>query len=216
MVKKRFIIIFLILELLLFVTACEPQNITGKAVFDEDKVLVTTEKFGVSGSIADAMPKVPEIISIEITTINLSNPLNSLGLSNNVIVTFNEAIYPTTVNQDTFRIKGEDDVNIKGEITSDLTKKVWTFNITDNLKSNSGYTIIITTDVKGISGNYLNKTFMRNFTKNPTSNFSNSFVSAQKPQSNQTGIDIGTVSGSIILTKSGISIKGITAITGSI
>lgn len=241
LIKKEFIVSFFLLGLLLFVTACELQGMPtgnvaleksqsiptgnvvleqskdtpiGKAPSPEDRVVVTSEKFGVLVSIVDALPKVPEIVSIEITTINPSNPLNSLGLSNNVAVTFDEALDPATVNQDTFIIKDEDDVKINGEITSDETKKIWVFNITENLKSDSVYTVTITRDVKGISGNPLNKTFIWKFTKNPTENSSVSSRGPVSVPSNVTEVDLGTITGMLTLSKSGISTDGMSLITG--
>jgi hypothetical protein len=70
---------------------------------------------------------------------------------------------PATINNNTFVVEGPYNMRIKGEITSDATGKVWTFNPLENLQSYSTYTIMITTSAKAVSGNSLPANFEWSF-----------------------------------------------------
>jgi hypothetical protein len=109
-------------------------------------------------------PDVPQVIFIGITTIDPLDLSKNQDRSNNIFVTFTEAMDSSTINKNTFMVKGPNNVNLKGSITYDTTKKVWAFNPTDRLISNTEYNVEITTDVKGISGNSLEENFVWSFT----------------------------------------------------
>jgi hypothetical protein len=106
----------------------------------------------------------PNLIFIGIAKISPLNLAIHQNLLTNIVVTFNEAMNPITVNANTFKLIGPNNTNIAGVITSDATKKVWTFNPIPALKLNSVYTITVTTGAKGASGNSLEKNFVASFT----------------------------------------------------
>ena len=108
-------------------------------------------------------PGIPQVIFIGVTTVPLDLATNQ-GVINNVVITFSEAMDPSTVNQNTFLVKGPNNAVISGAITSDSTKKIWTFNPTNSLGFNTVYNITVTTGAKGVSGNALIKDFIWSFT----------------------------------------------------
>jgi hypothetical protein len=126
--------------------------------------IVPPEEIAVIVPVVDIVPDVPEVIFIGIATVSPQSLATGQGTNANIIVTFDEAMDSSTVNENTFMVKGLNNVSLKGVITSDVTKKVWTFNPLGPLKSNSVYTITVTTGAKGLSGNALVETFVRSFT----------------------------------------------------
>jgi uncharacterized protein YjdB len=132
-------------------------------------VIVPAGKVAVIVPAANITSGTPQVIFIGISTVSPLNLAKYQGVISNVVVTFSEAMDPATVNQNTFMVKGSNNVNINGAITSDATKKVWTFNPTDNLKFNSVYNITVTTGAKGVSGNSLVNNFMWSFTTGSSS-----------------------------------------------
>jgi hypothetical protein len=106
----------------------------------------------------------PKIVFIGITTIDPVDLAKFQDVRNNIVVTFTEAMDPATVNQDTFVVKGPGNASVRGTITPDATDKVWTFSPTDDLASDSVFTIRITTGAKGVSGNALVEDFVWSFT----------------------------------------------------
>ena len=113
---------------------------------------------------AGLIPGVPEVIFIAVTGISPKDLAISQSLKQSIIVTFDEEMNPTTMNLDTFTIKGPNNINLDGKIDSDSTGKIWTLNPTDSLKLNTKYQIMITTNAKGISGNSLAEDFSASFT----------------------------------------------------
>lgn len=113
-----------------------------------------------SGSI----PGVPEVVFIAVTGISPPNLAISQSLQQSIVATFDEEMDPSTINPNTFLIKGPNNVSLNGEISSDSTGKVWTLNPVDPLRLNTRYQIIITTNAKGISGNSLAENFLASFT----------------------------------------------------
>ena len=113
-----------------------------------------------SGSI----PGVPEVVFIAVIGISPKDLAISQSLQQSIIVTFDEEMNPTTVNSDTFTLKGPNNIILSGEISPDLTGKIWTLNPIDYLKLNTKYQITITTNAKGISGNGLAEDFSASFT----------------------------------------------------
>lgn len=134
--------------------------------------LVATNVIGPTGNaISILVPIAPEVDSLEapaiifigLTTVPLDLSKNQ-GVMNNVVITFSEAMNPLTVNKDTFTITGPYNKVIDGVITSDSTKKIWTFNPVSSLKFNTLYNLKVTTEAKGVSGNALVKNFLWSFT----------------------------------------------------
>ena len=131
-------------------------SIVGNVIAPPGKISVIVPEVNVT-------PGTPQVIFIGVTTLPVDLAENQ-GVINNVVITFSEPMDSSTVNQDTFIVTGPNNANIKGVITSDSTKKIWTFDPTDTLKFNSVYSIRVTTGAKGISGNSLIKDFAWSFT----------------------------------------------------
>ncbi len=193
--------------------------------------------------VVDTASSVPVMV-IGITSVSPLNLASNQGLDNNIVVTFNETMNSSTVNSNTFLVKGPNNVKLSGVITSDATKKVWTFNPTDSLKSSSGYTINVTTGAKSASGKSLVRNYLSIFgTMNVTSNVPNPNPSpspspssnpspspspgpspAPSPAPNVTvistsgpaAVNLGSASSFVILSKSGVSTTGTTSIVGDI
>ena len=121
------------------------------------------DKIAILVPLVNVTPGIPQVIFIGVTTVPLDLAKNQ-GVVNNIIITFSEPMNPATVNENTFLVKGPNNLAIGGVITSDSTKKVWTFNPSDNLNFDSIYNITITTGAKGVSGNSLIKNFIWSFT----------------------------------------------------
>jgi len=126
-------------------------------------VIVPPAKIAVIVPAVNATPGIPEIVFIGVTTSPIDLSTNQ-GVINNIILTFSEAMDPATVNQNTFIVKGPNNAIITGAITSDMTKKIWTFKPTINLGYDTIYNVTVTTGAKGVSGNALIKNFLWSFT----------------------------------------------------
>jgi hypothetical protein len=109
------------------------------------------------------IPDVPQVIFIGVTTLPLDLAKNQ-GVINDIVITFSEAMNLETVNDNTFYIRGPNNEIINGIITSDSTKKIWTFNPSKNLGFSTKYDLVITTGAKGVSGNNLIENFLWSFT----------------------------------------------------
>ena len=176
-----------------------------------------------TGNVTGNASGAPELLSI--ASVSPLNAAQNVEISNSISVTFTKAMDSATINQNTFMVKGSDNVNLKGLITSDATKKSWTFDPADTLKSNSVYTITITTTAKDVSGNSLEKNFVSSFTTTLiTSNQTpppppNNQTSPPNNQTNQTSSppavsisdvslaegNSGTKNFAFILTRSGVA-----------
>ena len=126
-------------------------------------IIVPSDKVAVIVPAPVITPGLPQVLFIGVTTLPLDLAKNQ-GIINNIVITFSEAMNSSTVNENTFLVKGPNNLAITGVITSDTTKKIWTFNPTDNLKFNTKYDITVTTGAKGVSGNALITNFIWSFT----------------------------------------------------
>jgi hypothetical protein len=136
----------------------------GKMTFaTTGKVVDTTSPVTIVPT-ADIPSEAPQKNFIEITEVSPKEFSETQNIFTNIVVTFNEAMDPITVNGNTFYIRGPNNKIITGIITSDSTKKIWTFNPTDNFESNTLYYATITNGAKGISGNSLITDFFWSFT----------------------------------------------------
>jgi hypothetical protein len=170
-------------------------------------------------------PEVPVVLFIGVTTIPL-DLAKSQSVIMNIVITFSEAMDPATVNADTFILKGSNGAVISGMITSDATKKVWTFNPTQQLLFNSVYTVEVTTGAKGVSGNALVENFLWSFTTSYGSSGGGGGSHSTPTPEPETppvtpptscpavSVDLGTAGDFVILSKSGISTTGTSAVTG--
>ncbi|MFZ3077614.1 MAG: ice-binding family protein [Candidatus Aenigmatarchaeota archaeon] len=132
-------------------------------------VIVPQNNTAVIVPVLDVTPNVPDVVFIGITTISPLDLAKFQGVSNNIVVTFDEAMDPATVNQDTFMVKGPNNASQKlnGQIASDAANKVWTFMPSNTLQSSSLYVVTVTTAAKGVSGNSLVRDFVWSFTTAP-------------------------------------------------
>jgi hypothetical protein len=175
--KKRMLaglllVVLLLLAAVVYLTApavvlVPPNSVAYIVAKNDTAVIVPPNSTAIIVPVLPVTPGVPQVIFIGITTVSPKDLAKYQFISNNIVVTFTEAMDPATVNQNTFMVKGPNNVEIKGIITSDKTKKVWTFNPIDNLVSYTVYNVTVTTGAKGVSGNSLEKDFLWSFTTNP-------------------------------------------------
>ena len=123
-------------------------------------VIVPPTKVAVIVPVPAITPGIPQVVFIGVTTVSPMDLASNQGLINNIVVTFTEAMNPATLNENTFIVMGADNVKLAGAITSDATKKVWTFKPTAPLMSDSVYHVTITTGAKGVSGNAIFKLYI--------------------------------------------------------
>jgi hypothetical protein len=175
--KKIFIAGFLLVGLLLLalvvylafpaIVIVPPNSVALIIAKNTTAVIVPPNKTAVIVPVVPVTPEVPQVVFIGITTYSPKDLAKYQFISNNIVVAFTEAMDPATVNQNTFMVKGPNNVEVKGIITPDATKKVWTFNPIDNIISDAVYNVTVTTGAKGVSGNSLEKNFVWSFTTNP-------------------------------------------------
>ena len=111
----------------------------------------------------EVVPGVPQVTFIGLTTVPLDLSKDQ-SVSSNIVVTFSEPMDPQTVNENTFWVRGPANSEIKGVISSDATRRIWTFNPNVNLKYNTVYDVTVTTHAKGVSGDSLIRDFVWRFT----------------------------------------------------
>ncbi|PJE81338.1 hypothetical protein COU58_03050 [Candidatus Pacearchaeota archaeon CG10_big_fil_rev_8_21_14_0_10_32_42] len=115
-------------------------------------------------SSGDIVEPNPSQVFIYVLNTVPSNSSYNQGLYRDIVVTFSEQMLSYTVNSHTFIVRGPNNIALDGTITSDFTGRVWTFNPTDTLKSNTLYTITLTTGVRGVSENTLFRNYVFDFT----------------------------------------------------
>ena len=130
-------------------------------------IIVPAEKVAVIVPAIDIIPGVPQVTFVGITAVSPVDLAKFQNVSNNLVVTFDEAMDPSTMNENTLLLLGQDNTALKGRITSDATRKIWTFNPTDLLEPDSLYTLTVTAGAKGVSGNSLKNDFVLSFTTSP-------------------------------------------------
>jgi hypothetical protein len=158
------LVLYSIIGLLLLVGVAYAIILTVAPATVPTIAIVPPEKVAVIVPIVDVTPKVPEVTFIGITTVSPEDLSKSQGFYQNIVVTFDEAMDPATINANTFMIKGPNGVSKEGRFTSDATKRIWTFNPTYALTLNTLYTVTITTGAKGVSGDALKQDFVWTFT----------------------------------------------------
>ncbi|MCR4327096.1 MAG: ice-binding family protein [Nanoarchaeota archaeon] len=136
-------------------------GLTGQTLLsiDEIPVVDSPEEIVIEETPA---PNEPSEIDFRIMDYSPWKDSESQSVSSNIVVTFSEAINPETVNEETFIVKDERGSMVAGVITSDQTKKIWTFN-PSSLDSNSKYSVTITNNIQDFWGNSLLADFMWSF-----------------------------------------------------
>jgi hypothetical protein len=137
-------------------------------------------------------------------TITLTDPLDSstdISISKRVSATFSETMDPGTMTTSNFTLK-QSSTAISGTVA--YVGLVATFTPSAYLSANKVYTATITTGAKDLTNNALavDKVW--------------SFTTVAVLPSGPPPVDLGTAGNFVILTKSGISTTGVTAITGNI
>jgi hypothetical protein len=138
-----------------------------------------------------------------VTSTNPADLATGVALNKKVSATFSESMDPATIvsSATTFTLKQGATV-IPGTVT--YVGLVATFTPTSSLASNTVYTATITTAAKDLAGNALavNKVW--------------SFTTLTSVPLGPLPVDLGTAGNFVILTKTGITTTGVTAITGDI
>ncbi|HYX34218.1 MAG TPA: ice-binding family protein [Oligoflexus sp.] len=125
-----------------------------------------------------------------------------VAINGPISVVFDEEMDPTTLNANTFSLKGTGSAAIAGTVTYTATKI--TFTPTANLSSNTLFTGTVTTGVKDLSGNPLANAYTLSFTTGSTA--------ALGPAP----VILGTSGDYVVLAKSAVSVTGATSVVGNI
>jgi hypothetical protein len=139
----------------------------------------------------------PTVISVIPLDASTAVPINGY-----VTVTFSEAMKPETVNATTFTVVGE--TAATGTIVLNPAGSTAVFTPSVNLSSNTEYTATITTGVEDLEGNALANDYVWTFTT--------SALVTESPDP----VLLGTAGDFVLLSKSGISVTGATAIVGNL
>ena len=137
-------------------------------------------------------------------TVTLTNPVDlatGVAVSKKVQATFSESMDPTMINTATFTLK-QGATTVAGTVT--YVGLVATFTPQSNLAANTTYTATITTEVEDMAGNALASSKVWSFTTVT--------VLSMGPAP----VDLGTADNFVLLSKSGITNTGVTAITGNV
>jgi hypothetical protein len=126
-----------------------------------------------------------------------------IALNTNVTATFSEVMDPATISITTFTLK-QGTTPITGTVSYTGTTAI--FNPTDNLLAGEVYTATVTTDAKDLANNALAANKVWTFTTGGAS------VIAAGPEP----VVLGTAGNFVILSKSGITTTGVTAVTGDL
>ncbi|MFN3581047.1 MAG: ice-binding family protein [Pseudomonas sp.] len=138
-------------------------------------------------------------------TFNLLDGATNVSVSRNINATFSESIDPTTVTSSSFRL-ATGGVAVPGAVSYVGSTAI--FNPTANLLPNTLYTATLTTAITDLANpaNALSANRTVDFTTE------NSVVPAAGPDP----VVLGTAGNFVILSKTGITTTGVTAITGDI
>lgn len=137
-------------------------------------------------------------------TVSSTDPVDKatgIVLNANITATFSEAMDPSTITGTTFTLK-QGATPVSGTVTS--VGSVITFDPTNNLTASTEYTATITAGVKDLAGNALAGATTWIFTTGAT------VAAGPAP------VNLGTAGSFVILTKTGVSTTGTTAVTGDI
>jgi len=129
------------------------------------------------------------------------NRATGVPISNKLTATFSEAMDPLTITTTTFTLQ-QGTIAVSGAVTYSGVTAVFT--PTNNLVANTVYTATITTGAKDLAGNAL------------ASNYVWSFTTAAAVAAGPAPIDLGTAGNFVILTKTGVTTTGTTAVVGNI
>jgi hypothetical protein len=136
-----------------------------------------------------------------VTSTSPADLATGVVLSKRVTATFSEVLDPLTITNLTFTLK-QGATAVSGIAT--YSGLIATFTPDSNLASNTTYTATVTTGAKDIAGNAL------------ASNKVWSFTTLASVPLGPAAVDLGTAGDFVILTKTGITTTGVTAITGDI
>ena len=163
-------------------------------------------------------------------TVTLTDPLTSVtgvALNYPVVVTFSEAMDPTTINSSTFTLKQGTTV-VLGQLTYIGTRA--TFTPTSKLEAHKVYTGTISTGAKDLAGNALNSNYTFSFTTGDATEVLLPSVTLTDPVNNATGVaytkavtvtfseamDPSTINGTTFSLKEGlIAVPGVVTYTGT-
>ena len=129
------------------------------------------------------------------------NGATGVPIGNKLTATFSEALDPLTITTTTFTLK-QGTIVVTGAVTYSGVTAVFT--PTNNLAANTVYTATITTGAKDLAGNAL------------ASNYVWSFTTAAAAAKGPAPVDLGTAGNFVILSKTGVTTTGTTAVVGDI
>ncbi|MEO8576085.1 MAG: Ig-like domain-containing protein [Gemmatimonadales bacterium] len=100
-----------------------------------------------------------------VTSVNPVNNATGVPISTNVLVSFNEAMDPTTINTTTVTLRNTGtSAVVAGTVTFNSGTNVATFTPSGPLSNATNYTVSVTTGVKDVAGNAIAAQFNSNFT----------------------------------------------------
>lgn len=143
-----------------------------------------------------------DTIAPTVTSSDPANPSTNVAVNRNVSVSFSEAMYVPSLSSTSFVVTDGNSNAVAGTIEVIGTTAV--FSPAQDLVASTEYTATVTTDVTDLAGNPLAAAFVLMFTTGE--------VAAQGPAP----VPLGTAGDYVILSKTGISTTGVTAITGDI
>lgn len=146
-----------------------------------------------------------EMADVTPPTVTSTAPVDGASgvvLNRNVTANFSEAMGPSTFSAATFTLTGPDSQAVTGKVSYLGTTA--SFKPVDDLKANTEYTAVLTTDVTDLAVNALASSFIWTFITGA--------ATAQGPAP----VNLGTAGDYVILAKAGISTTGTTSITGNI
>lgn len=142
----------------------------------------------------------PDIIKPTVTLVNPADHATGVSINKTIAATFSEAMNPLTISTATFTLQ-QGAAAVSGTVIYSGVTAVFT--PTSNLAANTTYTATINTGAKDLAGNVLASNKVWSFT---------TAAAAAGPAP----VNLGTAGNFVILTKTGVSTTGTTAVVGNI
>lgn len=159
----------------------------------------------VAGCSEDDVVEIVGVCPIVLSTVPEDGDIN-VPLDQVISVTFNEEVDPETINEQTFTVDGSS--SITGTVTYSGTTASFTPSV--NLEPNTTYTAIVTTSIKDLLGNALQKNYVWTFTTIPEITLS------ATPEAGGMLLGAGTFSNGSTATVAAVPSAGFTFISWSV
>ena len=145
----------------------------------------------------------PDVIKPIVTILNPADLATGVPVNKTIAATFSEAMNPLTISTATFTLQHGATAVSGTVLYSGVTAL---FTPASNLAANTKYTATITTGARDLAGNVLTRNYLWSFTT-----LAAGTVTAGPPP-----VNLGTAGDFVILTKTGVSTTGTTAVVGNI